>query len=83
MRIMLALPMVLALAACNVSSDDANDSMTVQYDQNAAENAVADVGNFAEDVGGKIANDVQDTADKVQNTDIDVDVDANVETNNQ
>ena len=84
MRIALALPMVLALAACNVSRDDANDSMTVQYDQNAAEDAAADVGNFAEDVGGKIANDVQSTADKVQNTDIDVDVDANadVSTNN-
>ena len=79
MRIALALPMILALAACNVSRDDANDSMTVQYDQNAAEDAAADVGNFAEDVGGKIANDVQSTADKVQNTDIDVDVDANAD----
>ena len=83
MRIVIALPLVLALAACNVSRDDANDSMTVQYDQNTAENAAADVGNFAEDVGGKIANDVQATADKVQNTDVDVDVDADVSTNNQ
>ena len=83
MRIALALPLVLALAGCNVSRDDANDSMTVQYDQNTAENAAADVGNFAQDVGGKIANDVEQTADKVQNADVDVDVDANVQTNNQ
>ncbi len=83
MRIALALPLALALAGCNVSRDDANDSMTVQYDQNTAENAAADVGNFAQDVGGKIANDVEQTADKVQNADVDVDVDTNVQTNNQ
>jgi hypothetical protein len=80
MRIALALPL-LALAACNVSRDDANDSMTVQYDQNTAENAAADIGNFAENVGGAIANDVQKTADKVQNTDVDVNVDTNAQTN--
>jgi hypothetical protein len=85
MRIMiLALPL-LALGACNVTKDDANDSMTVQYDQNTAENAAADVGNFAENVGAVISNDVDRTADKVQNTDVDVDVDANasVDTNKQ
>ena len=85
MRIMIfALP-VLALGACNVTKDDANDSMTVQYDQNTAENAAADVGNFAENVGAVISNDVDRTADKVQNTDVDVDVDANasVDTNKQ
>jgi hypothetical protein len=84
-RIMiLALPL-LALGACNVTKDDANDSMTVQYDQNTAENAAADVGNFAENVGAVISNDVDRTADKVQNTDVDVDVDANasVDTNKQ
>ena len=83
MRIAFALPLALALVGCNVSRDDANDSMTVQYDQNTAENAAADIGNFAEDVGGKIANDVEQTADKVQNADVDVDVDTNVQTNNQ
>ena len=83
MRIALALPLVLALAGCNVSRDDANDSMTVQYDQNTAENAAADIGNFAENVGGAIANDVEETADKVRNADVDVDVNTNVQTNNQ
>lgn len=83
MRIALALPLALVLAGCNVSRDDANDSMTVQYDQNTAENAAADIGNFAENVGGAIVNDVEQTADKVQNADVDVDVDTNVQTNNQ
>ena len=85
MRIMILAVPLLALGACNVTKDDANDSMTVQYDQNTAENAAADVGNFAENVGAVISNDVDRTADKVQNTDVDVDVDANasVDTNKQ
>jgi len=81
-RIALALP-VLLLGACQVSTDDANDSMTVQYNQDVAENAAADVANTAENIGGMIANDVEKTADKIQNTDVDVDVDANVQTNAQ
>jgi len=81
MRVILVLPLALAAAACNVSKE--GNSVTVQYDQNTAENTAADVGNFAQNVGGVIANDVQRTADKVQNTDVDVDVDANVQTNGQ
>lgn len=72
MRILMALPL-LALAACQVSKDDQNDTITATYNQEVAENAAADVGNFAEDV----ANDVEDTAEdignKAQNVDIDVD----------
>ena len=81
---MLTLPL-LALGACNVTKDEGNDSVTVQYDQNTAENAASDIGDFAENVGGAIANDVDRTADKVRNTDVDVDVDANasVDTNTQ
>ena len=75
-----ALPL-LALAGCNVSKE--GNAVTVQYDQNTAENAAADVGNFAENVGGAIANDVEQTADKVQNTDVDVNVNRDVQTNNQ
>ena len=78
--IFLAVPL-LALAACNVSKD--GNAVTVQYDQNTAENAAADVGSFAQNVGGAIANDVERTADKVQNTDVDVDVNTDVQTNGQ
>ncbi len=82
MRLMIAMPLLL-LAACNVSTDDANDTMTVQYDQNTAEDAAADVGNFAENVGGTIVNDVQQTADKVGNEVGDVDVNVDVDTGNE
>jgi hypothetical protein len=83
MRIAIALPLLLALGACNVSRDEGNDSVTVQYDQNTAENAAADVGNFAENVAADIGNDVERTADKVQNTDVDVTVNQDVQANNQ
>ena len=73
MRILLTLPLLL-LGACNVAVDDANDSVSVEYNQDTAENAVSDAGNLAENVGGAIVNDVEKTANKVQNTDVDVDV---------
>ena len=77
-RTALMLPLLL-LGACQVSTDDANDSMTVQYNQDLAENTAADVGNTAQNIGGVIANDVSQAADKVQNEvgDVDVDVDVN------
>jgi hypothetical protein len=79
-RLAFALP-ILALAACNVSQE--GNTVSVQYDQNTAENAAADVGNFAENVGGAIANDVEKTADKVQNTDVDVSVTNDAQSNSQ
>ena len=75
MRILLAVPLLL-LGACQVSKDD--NSTTVSFNQDVAENAAADAGNFAENVGGIIANDVDKTADKVKNEVGDVDVDVNV-----
>ena len=80
MRIALVLPLLL-LGACNV--DKEGNAVTVQYDQNTAEEAAADVSNFAENVGGAIANDVKETADKVQNSDVDGDVDTEVKTENK
>ena len=76
MRAFLLLP-ALALAACQVTKDDQNDSITATYNEDVAENAASDVGNFA----GQVANDVQQTAEdvgnKAENVDVDVDVDTN------
>jgi hypothetical protein len=78
MRLIFALPL-LALGACQVTTDDKNDQMTIQYNEDVAENGIADVANTAEDLAGKVSNDVEQTADKVQdktqNLDVDVDVD--------
>ena len=72
MRLLIVLP-VFALAACQVSKDDGNGTITAEFNQDVAENAAADVGNFAENVGGAIANEAEDAADKAKNVDIDVD----------
>ena len=67
MRILIAIPLVLVvvLGACNVSKN--GNSVSVQYDQNTAENTAAAVGNTAQDIAGDIGNDVQKTGDKIQN----------------
>ena len=78
MRAAIILP-VLLLGACQVSKDDANDSVTVAYNQDVAENAAADVANTAENIGEDLANDIQETGEKVQNEVGDVDVDVDVD----
>jgi hypothetical protein len=79
MRLFLALPM-LALAACQVTTDDKNDQMTIEYNQDVAENGIADAANTAEELAGKVSNDVQQTADKVENKADNVDVDVDLDT---
>ena len=81
MRILIAIPALLALGACNVSKE--GNAVTVQYDQNTAENTVADVSNTAQNIAADIGNDVSNTADKVQNTvgDENDNADANTQAN--
>lgn len=79
MRILVAIPALLLLGACNVSKE--GNAVTVQYDQNTAENTAADIGNTAQNIGKDIGNDVQKTADKIQNTDVDVKVGKDEHTN--
>jgi hypothetical protein len=67
MRTISLIPL-LALAACQVTKDDANDSVTVEYNQDVAENGVADAANTAGNIAEDIANDVEQSADKVGNT---------------
>ena len=81
MRILIAAPALLLLGACNVSKD--GNSVTVQYDQNTAENTAADVGNTAQNIAADIGNDVKKTSDKVQNSDVDVSVNKDVKTENK
>jgi hypothetical protein len=66
MRIaLIVVPPLLLLGACNVSKD--GNAVTIQYDQNKAENTAADVGNTAQNIAGDIGNDVQKTGDKIDN----------------
>ena len=72
MRIVIAVPLLLLLGACNVSKE--GNAVTVQYDQNTAENTAADVGNTAQNIAADIGNDVKRTGDKLENTNVDVKV---------
>jgi len=74
MRLILIAPMAL-LAACQVS--EGNNSVTVAYNQDVAENAAQDVANAAEEAGDAIANGTEEAVDTAKNVDVDVDVDTN------
>ncbi len=80
MRILMAAPLLL-LAACNVDRDAGNDTTTVSFNEEVAANTLEDVGNTAENIGGAIANEAEQTAAKVENKVGDVDVDVNVTRN--
>jgi hypothetical protein len=73
MRIALSTAAVLLLSACQVSKDDANDTVSMTYNEDLAENVAADVGNTAEDVAGDVANGVDAAGERLQNVDVDVD----------
>ena len=90
MRILIAIPVLLALGACNVSKE--GNAVTVQYDQNTAQNTAADVGNTAQNiaadigntaqnVAADIGNDVKNTGDKIENKVGDKDHDNNSQAN--
>jgi hypothetical protein len=66
MRLILALPL-LALAACQVTKDEKNDTVTAEFNGDVAENSVAAATNTAENIAEDITNDVKDTANKVEN----------------
>jgi hypothetical protein len=72
MRSLLLLPLV-ALAACQVTEDDQNDQMTIQYNQDVAENAASDIANGAEEAGEAIVNGADQAVDAARNVDVDVD----------
>jgi len=72
MRKALALLPLLGLGACNVSTNGANNSVTVQYNSTAAQDAVNTVSNTAENVANDIGSDVKNTGDKLQNSSVKV-----------
>lgn len=87
MRIALAAIPLLLLGACQVSKDDSNGTTSVTYNSQLAENAAADVGNTAQNIANDIGSDVKNTGDKIQNkvgnTDVSVNVNKDVKTENK
>ena len=73
MRALLILAPALLLGACQVTEDKANDSVTLQYNEDLAKEAAADTVNGAKEAGAAIANGAEKAADRAQNVDVDVD----------
>jgi len=80
MRLILALPL-LALAACDVDNDSANDQMTLEYNQQRIEDAAAAAGRAAEEVGSGIGNVAASAGAAAKNEIGDIDVDVDVSRN--
>jgi len=80
MRIAFALPL-LALAACNVENDTANDSLKIEYNQQRIEDAASDFGNAASDAASAVGNVAGETGRAISNEVGDIDVDVNVSRN--
>jgi hypothetical protein len=86
MRIILAIPLLL-LGACQVSKDNANNTVSVTYNEEVASNAAADVGNTVENIASDVGNEAKNTGEKIQNkvdnTDVDLKVNKDVKTENK
>ena len=81
MRILFALPPLLALAACNVDNDAANDQVRVDYDQQRIENGAAAAARTAREVGSGLGNVAASTGRAIKKEVGDVDVDVDVRRN--
>ncbi len=64
MRFLLLMPL-LTLGACNVSTNQNNNSVTVQYDQNEAQDTAADISNTAQNVGEEMGNEATIAANTI------------------
>ncbi len=82
MRILMIAMPALLLCACNVSKDEANNTVSVTYNEEVAANTAADVTNTAQNIASDIGNEAKSTAAKVNNTDISVKVNKDEKTEN-
>jgi hypothetical protein len=69
MRMLLLTPLLL-VGACNVSTNPANNSVTVQYNAETAANVSNEVENTAVGIGNAIGNEASETVNKVNNSKI-------------
>ena len=76
---------------CSAPARSARTTITaptsVTYNSDVAENAAADIGNTAQNIAADIGNDVKATGDKIENKvgnkDVNVNVNADVKTENK
>jgi len=83
MRILLAAPLLLALGACNVSKDAANNTVSVTLNEEEAGNAANDAGNTIQNIASDVGNEASNLGDKAKNTDVNLKVNTDVKTENK
>ena len=76
MRMTLILPL-LALGACDLSNDPANNQVTFEYDREQIENARETAGDVAAGVGNVAEGTARAVKNEVGDIDVDVDVSRN------
>ena len=81
MRILFALPLLAAAAACNVDNDSTNDQMTLEYNQQRIEDGARKAADAARDVASGVGNVAGSTGRAIANEVGDIDVDVDVSRN--
>jgi predicted AAA+ superfamily ATPase len=74
----LALAAILALCACEVQNDPAEDRVTVQYDEAKIKKSAATAGRAAKEVATGVANVAEGTGKAIKREVGDVDVDVKI-----
>lgn len=69
---LLALPLLIAAGACNVSTDERNDQTVLSVDHDAIENGVDTAANTAESAAGEAGEAIEQAVPVIQNTAQDV-----------
>jgi len=72
MRALIFIAPAFLLGACQVTDDNANDQVTVSYNQDVAEKAGATALNTVDQAAGAIINDTKEAGAAVRNIDVDV-----------
>jgi len=74
MRSIIILPLLaMGLAACQVTKDEGNDTVTAEFNGDVAENGLSDAGNLAENVASDVGNEADKIGDKAENVSVEVD----------
>jgi hypothetical protein len=83
MRILLAIPALALVGACNVSKDEANNTVSLTVNQEEAGNDLQNAGNTIQNIAADVGNEASNLGDKVKNTDVDVNVNTDAKSENK
>ena len=81
MRIIMALPLLAAAAACSVDSDGSNDQVTFQYNEQRIRDGANKAARTTRDVASGVGNVAESTGRAISNEVGDIDVDVDVRRN--